>query len=213
MPYISNAAKERALGVSLREAVEHVRSTDGCSSEEALQQLRDALSDHQIPWMWEGSRVRDALGCPVWNVLGLPSPLDDRKVSAQGYKIFVEETEDEDELATRVISPGDDAAAGPFAVHEVFATSRDLNPPGWHTLLLRRDRVTHLWPGPRNGPSERKQGAPSHGKEIEEALRGVDPMQSKKELRIIARQRHPDPKGFSDRSIDRVIDRLRSRSS
>jgi hypothetical protein len=52
MPYVSNADRERALWMTLREAVVHIATAEHCSIRIAWAQLRDAIGDHEVLVRW-----------------------------------------------------------------------------------------------------------------------------------------------------------------
>jgi hypothetical protein len=52
MPYVSNADREHALWVTLREAVEHIEEVEHCSFRAAWDQLRAAIGDQAVMVRW-----------------------------------------------------------------------------------------------------------------------------------------------------------------
>lgn len=53
MPYISKTQRERARWVTLAEAINHIRTIENLTRDEAWHQLRTAIADNEVLWKWD----------------------------------------------------------------------------------------------------------------------------------------------------------------
>jgi len=125
LPYISKADRERARWMTLAEAVRHVEIHDLVTSEQALKQIRDALSDGVVMPLWADMRP------PVWGSTGPMRPPDDlpprrgafwkaAKLDRDGGSVFDDDGVTEEGLKLGVAR--------------------------WRPLLLLRFSVERIWP-------------------------------------------------------------------
>jgi hypothetical protein len=59
MPYVSRAEQERALWMTLREALEHIQMREGCNLRAAWDQLQKAIGDQEVKVRWAGVRLEN----------------------------------------------------------------------------------------------------------------------------------------------------------
>ena len=133
MPYISKWARERALWMTLVEAVTHIQDCDGCTQLEALGQLRQALGEADIPARWA---AYPPINRPPSYSRAMPHLLSSEQVPTDaffwsGALIYLDGNGRViDEFFLR--GPDGEFVAGPT--------------PRGRELFLLRSRVLELWP-------------------------------------------------------------------
>jgi hypothetical protein len=130
MPYQSMEERERARWATLREAVAHVRDTEGCDCAEAAQQIRAALADDVFGALWWGDSPL-VLSLPGRQIIPSPSEPPPRWV-------FFWKTAEIDWKAGTVLDPS--------------------NPPRHRVLLLPRNALAQLWPPSKGADTRQAQG-------------------------------------------------------
>jgi hypothetical protein len=192
VPYISDAKRERARWMTLKEAVAHVTEHDGCDRRSAWKQLRAAVGDRKILVRWEDQKPSHAsqgglLIPPDWppeegdrweDTDGAPHIWDWQRVPIRGAKVF-----------------------DPF-------TQRD------RVLLLSRLDVQQIWPEQSPAPppppeaSRPQRGRPRKLRDkVKELLldRNVDLTMLKKAIAKYVRDHWNEGRCPSDRTIVRAI--------
>ena len=133
MPYMSKWARERALWMTLVEAVTHIHDCDGCTQLEALGQLRQALGEADIPARWA---AYPPINRPPSYSRAMPHLLSSEQVPTDaffwsGALIYLDANGRViDEFFLR--GPDGEFVAGPT--------------PRGRELFLLRSRVLELWP-------------------------------------------------------------------
>jgi hypothetical protein len=133
MSYTSKAQRERAEWMTLVEVVNHIRTVERCEQTAALDQLRRALSDGEIPNRW----AADLRPLPFFHFGDPPNFSDDQVPTGAGYW-----------LHALIFLDGDGRVIDQPFHHgevegEVLPSERQVRPRG---LFLLRSRVLELWP-------------------------------------------------------------------